>query len=102
MFYAVPTSRVIFTTETSLYFNIQFWTKRESKLGDNFCCTLTLGEPSPNRESNPKKQLVTAGSTLLLPSMISKGYRENNFFYFFFISFIYTGKYNLAMIAIFR
>ena len=80
MFYPVTTARVIFKAKTSLdVFSLRrervltgsvlsdciCEMKRVIKSGqqgiktrDHFSCTLTLGEPSPNRESNPKDNWV--------------------------------------------
>ena len=40
----------------------------------NFCHTSFLSEPSTNWESNPPNHLVSAGSPLLSPFTISRGY----------------------------
>ena len=91
-----PTARLVFTVKTSLdVFSLRWehlWTcsvlrdcicemKRVAVSGqqgiktwDHFCHTLILGEPSTNRESNPKDHLLSAGSPLSSSSTISRGY----------------------------
>ena len=40
----------------------------------HFYCALTLGEPTTNRESNPKDHSLSAGFPISSPFIISKGY----------------------------
>ena len=84
MFYTILTTRVMFMAKTKLDVSSlrreHVWVvlgdrihycemKRVTESGrqgiktrDHFCCTLTLGEPNTNRESNPKDNLLSAGS----------------------------------------
>ena len=104
MFYAVPTSRVMFTVKISLdLFSLgrkQVWTcsvlgnsiyvmKKVTEsvwqginTGRSFCCTSTLGETSTDRESNHKK--TTKKNRLVLSSpnchlLLSAGTTEGLF-----------------------
>ena len=86
MFYVVPTASVIFTAKTSLdVFSLRrvevFFSvfgnricemKKMTESGQqeritcvHICCTLTLGEPNTNWESNPKDCLLSAGSPIV-------------------------------------
>ena len=50
----------------------------EMKKGSQSCRS-TLRGPSTNQELNPKDHLISAGYTLLLPSMINRGNTEGIF-----------------------